>query len=79
MCILLHKRNSAKNIGAGVRVGVGKIDDGYYEACRSQWTRGLRRRSAAARLLRWWVRIPAEARMSVVSVVCCQVEVFATS
>ena len=26
--------------------------------CRSQWPRGLRRRSAAARLLRWWVRIP---------------------
>ena len=26
--------------------------------CRSQWPRGLRRRSAAARLLRTWVRIP---------------------
>ena len=26
--------------------------------CRSQWPRGLRRRSAAARLLRLWVRIP---------------------
>ena len=26
--------------------------------CRSQWPRGLRRRSAAARLLRSWVRIP---------------------
>ena len=25
---------------------------------RSQWPRGLRRGSAAARLLRWWVRIP---------------------
>ena len=36
--------------------------------CRSQWPRGLRRRSAAARLLRLWVRI----------VVCCQVEVSAT-
>ena len=27
--------------------------------CRSQWPRGLRRRSAAARLLRLWVRIPS--------------------
>ena len=26
--------------------------------CRSQWPRGLRRRSAAARRLRLWVRIP---------------------
>ena len=26
--------------------------------CRSQWPRDLRRRSAAARLLRLWVRIP---------------------
>jgi len=26
--------------------------------CRSQWPRGLRRRSAAARLLRMWFRIP---------------------
>ena len=47
--------------------------------CRSQWPRGLRRRSTAARLLRSWVRIPPEASMSVVSVVCCQVEVSATS
>ena len=35
---------------------------------RSQWPRGLRRGSAAARLLRSWVRIPPEAWMSV----CCQ-------
>ena len=26
--------------------------------CWSQWPRGLRRRSVAARLLRWWFRIP---------------------
>jgi len=37
--------------------------------CRSQWPRGLRRRSAAARLLRSWVRIPPlEAGMFV----CCE-------
>ena len=36
--------------------------------CRFQWPRGLRRRSAAARLLRLWVRIPPGAWMSV----CCE-------
>ena len=35
---------------------------------RSQWPRGLRRRSAAARLLRLWVRIPSGAWMFV----CCE-------
>ena len=35
---------------------------------QSQWPRGLRRRSAAARLLRSWVRIPLEAWMFV----CCE-------
>ena len=48
-------------------------------ARRSQWPRGLRRRSAAARLLRLWVRNPPGAWTSVVSVVCCEVEVSATS
>ena len=46
--------------------------------CRSQWPRGLRRGFATSRLLRLWVRIPPGAWMSLVSVVCCQVEVFAT-
>ena len=36
--------------------------------CRSQWPRGLRRRSSAARLLRLWVRIPPGAWMFV----CCE-------
>jgi len=40
---------------------------------------GLRRRSAAARLLRSWIRIPPGAWMFVVIVVFCQVEVTATS
>jgi hypothetical protein len=48
--------------------------------CRSQWPRGLRRGSAAARLLALWVRIPAGAWMSVfVACRVCQVEVSATS
>ena len=36
--------------------------------CRSQWPRVLRRRSAAARLLRSWIRIPPGACMFV----CCE-------
>ena len=36
--------------------------------CRSQWPRGLRRRSSAARLLRLWDRIPPGAWMFV----CCE-------
>ena len=48
--------------------------------CRPRWPRVLRRRSAAARLLRLWVRIPLRhGCLSVVSVVCCQVEVSETS
>ena len=43
---------------------------------RSRWPRGLRRRSAATRLLRLGVRIPLGAGcLSVTSVVFCQVEV----
>ena len=50
-----------------------------YDTCSSQWPRGLRRRSTAARLLGMWVRIPPGAYMSAVCVVCFQVEVSATS
>jgi len=38
-----------------------------------------RSRSGTARLLRSWVRIPPRACMFVVTVMCCQVEVCATS
>ena len=52
-----------------------------YFAClhfRSRWPRGIRRGFAAARLLRLRVRIPPVCGcLSVVSVVCCQVEVSA--
>jgi hypothetical protein len=37
----------------------------YARSCRSQWPRGLRRLSAAARLLGLWVRIPPGVWMSV--------------
>jgi len=46
---------------------------------RSQGPRGLRRGPAAARLLSLWFLFPPRAWMFVVSVVCCQVEVSATS
>ena len=47
---------------------------------RSQWPRGLKRRFAAVRLLGSWVRIPpGHRRLSVVSVVCYQLEVSVTS
>jgi hypothetical protein len=46
--------------------------------CRSQWPRGLRGGSVAARLLGLRFRIPPGALMSVVSVVCCQVQVSAS-
>ena len=42
-----------------------------HQFCRSQWPRGLRRRSAAVRLLRSWVRIPPEAWIFV----CCECRV----
>ena len=51
----------------------------YRVICRSQWQSGLRRGSTAASLLGLRVRIPLGARsLSVVIVVCCQVEVSAT-
>ena len=40
--------------------------------CRSQWQRGLRRRSVAARLLVLWVRIPPGSWIYV-SCECCVV------
>ena len=46
--------------------------------CWSQWPRGLRCRSAAARLLRMWVPNPPGTRMFFCCV-CCQEEVSATS
>jgi len=44
----------------------------FINSCRSQWPRGLRRRSAAAGLLRSWVRIQPETWMFV----CCDCCVF---
>ena len=49
-------------------VYVINIEDLSLLFCRSQWPRGLRRRSSAARLLKLWVRIPKRAWMFV----CCE-------
>jgi len=46
------------------------LDQLMHNICRSRWPRGLRRCSAAARLLRWWVWIPPGAWMSVRSECC---------
>ena len=48
------------------------------DLCRPQWPHRLRRESVVTRLLGLRVRFPPEACMSVVSVVCYQVEVSAT-
>jgi hypothetical protein len=51
----------------------------YYTKRRSWWQRGLRRESSAARLLGLRVRIPLRhGNLSLVNVVCCQVEASAT-
>ena len=52
----------------------------YIYAYRSQWPRCLRRSSAAARLLKLWVRNPLRVIdvCRLLSVVCCQIEVSAT-
>jgi hypothetical protein len=55
-----------------------KLHPHLLRSCRSQWPRGLRLRSAAAGLLKLWLRIPPRAWLSVVGVVCCRVEVSAT-
>ena len=54
-----------------VHVELSKLTVNYNYNCnyrRSQWPRGLRRRSLAARLLRLWVRIPPRAWIFV----CCE-------
>jgi hypothetical protein len=53
--------------------------NGVTYCSRSQWPRDLRRGSTAARLLGLWFRVPPRSWLSIVSVVCCQVEVSATN
>jgi hypothetical protein len=50
----------------------------YFAFVRCQWPHGLERGFAADRLLGFRVRIPPRTWMSLISVVCCQVEVSAS-
>jgi len=79
---LTHERSALRNVS---KLKFNHLTPSTVTSCtvwysRSQWPRGLRRRSAAARLLRLWVRIPPGPWMSVCwECLCCQVEVSATS
>ena len=61
-------RKSLSQDSRRVPAGTTKIYKHTIRISRSQWPSGLRRRSAAARLLRLWVRIPPGAWMFV----CCE-------
>ena len=60
-----------KEIGYKERLKATNNDRIDIKICRSQWPRGLGRRSAAASLLRLWVRIPPGAWIFV----CCECRV----
>jgi hypothetical protein len=57
----------------------GRFWEAITRISRSKWPCGLRRRSAASRLMRLQVRMPSRAWMSLVGVVFCQIGVCATS
>jgi len=79
-CVVVCDLENLKTEEAMTRVGSQRHRKKYIIICRSQWPRDLRRRSVAARLLRSWVRMPpGHECLSVVSVVCCQVQVSVTS
>jgi len=67
-CFGLHKPSSGNSQPVLIQSYNVDFDYIYRYMSRSQWPRGLRRRSMAARLLRWWVRIPPGTWMSV----CCE-------
>ena len=60
-CVVVCDLETFKNEEVMTRVG----SERHRKKTRSQWPRGLRRRSAATRLLRLWVRIPPGAWMFV--------------
>jgi len=64
---MYHLRGGLRSLGI-LSVAPDIIHGLCVAECRSQWLRGLTRRSVAARLLRLWVRIPPGARMFV----CCE-------
>ena len=73
LCKQKSKQNFINNLSSATCFGfVSHLQAEYtiimYSSCRSQWPRGLRRRSKTARLLRSWVRIPPGAW----TFVCCE-------
>jgi hypothetical protein len=77
-CNTFLPSTSTLSINASNQVGLHN-NGSQIRSCRSQWPRGLRRRSAAECLLGSWVRIPPGAWMFVsCECLCCQVEVYAT-
>ena len=66
--------SSSSSSGGGGGGGSSSSSSSQYE-----WPRSITRGSAAARLLRLWFRISPGAWMFVVSVVCCQLGIYATS
>jgi hypothetical protein len=67
----MHKIKQKQALTPCIKVPFQKL---HFVSCRSQWPRGLRRGSAAERLLGSWVRIPSGTRMFVsCECLCCQV------
>jgi hypothetical protein len=60
--------NTSPFVTVSIHPSMIHIHSSTVRGCRFQWRRGLRRRSAAVRLLRSWVRIPPRAWMFV----CCE-------
>ena len=68
ICYVTAKRPGICNINEILQFSFLCYLGSIWRSCRSQWPRGRRRRSAAARLLRSWVRITPGAWMFV----CCE-------
>jgi hypothetical protein len=68
---VFHKRRNISFLAKRLSASQGHCNifsTAYSTSCWSQWPSGLRRRSAAACLLRLWVRIPSGAWM----ILCCE-------
>ena len=66
ICLVLYSHPEHWAVSSGPKVLFFR----QWHRCRSQWLHGLRRGSEAARLLRFWFRIPPEAWMFVFCECC---------